>query len=155
MRPRRAVAADLDAIVALWAGLAREHHARDPRFHPASDEGLSRYRAWMAPAVHDPQRLVLVVDGPQGPVGFLHAEIRAVALSLGARPSGYITDLCVDPPHRRQGLGRVLVEHSLAVFAELELERAGLAVAEHNPAGLAFWRALGFEPYTRTLLKTL
>jgi len=155
VEPRPARADDLDVVVALWAELARVHHGRDPRFPEPSGETLARYRAWIAPSVDDPQRVFLVVEGDGGLRGFLHAEIRTTALSLGARPSGYITDVMVAPGHRRQGLGRRLVEVAMDRFTERSLERVGLAVAEGNPAALAFWQALGFTPYTRTLLTEL
>ncbi len=155
MSVRPATEDDLDAVVALWGQLAASHHAQDPRFHPASSEGLARYRLWMQEALADSDRLLLVVDGEHSVAAFLHAQVQRVALSLGARPSGYISDICVAPAQRRRGLGRSLVEEALVVFRHRGLERVGLNVAEHNADAEAFWQAMGFAPYTRKLLRIL
>ncbi|NDJ60639.1 MAG: GNAT family N-acetyltransferase, partial [Chloroflexi bacterium] len=49
----------------------------------------------------------------------------------------------VDTAHRRYGVGRALVTALRAWFHERGLRHFEWHVAAHNPAGIAFWRALG------------
>ena len=47
--------------------------------------------------------------------------------------------------HRRQGLGRMLVQDLIAWFREKGARTVELSMAAKNPAGEKFWSALGFE----------
>jgi ribosomal protein S18 acetylase RimI-like enzyme len=71
------------------------------------------------------------------------------------RPYGYIWEIVIDPPHRRQGYAaqtmRLLEAHSRS----LGLERIGLNVFGHNGAAIALYRKLGYEPESMILRKDL
>lgn len=55
-----------------------------------------------------------------------------------------ILTLAVAPEHRRQGLGRTLVEAALDQVAALGAERLFLEVAQDNAAALALYHGCGF-----------
>lgn len=55
--------------------------------------------------------------------------------------------LTVDPGHRRRGLGSAVLAELLDWGAEQGALTAWLHVETANPAGLAFWDALGFAPH--------
>ena len=76
---------------------------------------------------------------PPAPVlGFLLA--RAIA------GEAEILTLAVDPPHRRQGMARALIEASVATAIAAGAEAMFLEVAADNPAAIGLYRSAGFEP---------
>ena len=58
---------------------------------------------------------------------------------------GWIYHLAVAREHRRGGIGRTLVERSLAELKREGIGRVRIFVASDNPAGLAFWKRCGWE----------
>lgn len=57
---------------------------------------------------------------------------------------GYLHHLAVAAAHRRQGLGRRLVESCLADLARLGILKCNIFLFGDNAAGEAFWRQLGW-----------
>ncbi|HLJ21695.1 MAG TPA: GNAT family N-acetyltransferase [Stellaceae bacterium] len=80
-------------------------------------------------------------DPAHEPQGFLFDML------LGT--SGEIVTLGVAPAARRRGAARALLEDMLARARALGIASLTLEVAEDNAAGLALYRALGFEQVGR------
>lgn len=57
---------------------------------------------------------------------------------------GAIRHTAVSPEHRRQGIGRQLVEVALNALGEQGIHKVNLVVFSHNETGNAFWEAIGF-----------
>ncbi len=57
---------------------------------------------------------------------------------------GYLHHLAVGPAHRRQGLGRALVERCLSALGERGIRKCHLFVHASNQGGLDFWEEVGF-----------
>jgi ribosomal protein S18 acetylase RimI-like enzyme len=62
---------------------------------------------------------------------------------------GLIYHLAVSPRHQGRGLGRRLIEESLAGLTAAGLQRVLILVAKDNREGRAFWLARGFEDVSR------
>jgi ribosomal protein S18 acetylase RimI-like enzyme len=92
---------------------------------------------------------------------WLAQEYTAVIFAFGAEPVGYalysqpreylyLRQFYIRPQFRRRGWGRQaldwLREHRWKGVARVRVE-----VLAGNQAGLAFWKAAGFEPYSQTL----
>ena len=58
---------------------------------------------------------------------------------------GYLHHLAVVPAHRGQGLGRRLVEESLARLRQLGIEKCNIFLYADNAAGRAFWLREGWS----------
>jgi ribosomal protein S18 acetylase RimI-like enzyme len=58
---------------------------------------------------------------------------------------GYLYHLAVSPQHRRQGIGRALVERCVFGLKERGIQKCHIFVYSDNQAGMAFWAQLGFE----------
>jgi ribosomal protein S18 acetylase RimI-like enzyme len=56
-----------------------------------------------------------------------------------------ITRFAVSPKHQSKGLGRLLIESSLAVMKEQGFERCSLRVFENRPEVLGWYTKLGFK----------
>jgi ribosomal-protein-serine acetyltransferase len=82
--------------------------------------------------------------------------LSAVALALGGEllgallaghdgRRGLLYHLAVEPAHRKHGLGRRLVAHSLAGLRTAGIVKASILVYAHNERGRAFWEKLGWQ----------
>ncbi len=57
---------------------------------------------------------------------------------------GYLYHLLVQPEYRRRGLGRELVDRSLAGLREADIQKCHIFVYTDNLEGLAFWQDIGW-----------
>lgn len=75
---------------------------------------------------------------------------RLVGAVLGGHDGrrGYLYHLAVSPEVRGAGIGRELVERSLAEIRRHGIQRALILVAADNDGGAAFWRRVGWEGFS-------
>jgi N-acetylglutamate synthase len=96
-------------------------------------------------------------DTRQGIAGYL---IRNPGLSLVARDGGkviagvlcghdgrraYLHHLAVAPSHRKQGVGKMLVEMCLQRLAAQGIRKCNIFVFGGNSSAQGFWQAIGFK----------
>jgi GNAT superfamily N-acetyltransferase len=62
---------------------------------------------------------------------------------------GTLTDLYIDEPYRKHGLGRLIFKFMEAAARELGLKTLELQVERKNVAAQGFYETLGFEPRDR------
>lgn len=73
-------------------------------------------------------------------------ELAALVLSSRVSPiSGHITQLCVSPRHRRQGLARMLLGVAAANFMRLGAGEISLTVTEANAEAVELYRSEEYE----------
>jgi ribosomal protein S18 acetylase RimI-like enzyme len=65
---------------------------------------------------------------------------------------GFLYHCAVARERRGQGIGRALVERSLAVLAALGVRKCHIFVVADNEAGRRFWRRIGWEERTMILV---
>jgi ribosomal-protein-alanine N-acetyltransferase len=70
----------------------------------------------------------------------------AFILARAVADEAEVLTLAVDPPHRRSGIGRVLVEAVALNAAAAGARSLFLEVASDNDAALGLYRAAGFSP---------
>lgn len=58
---------------------------------------------------------------------------------------GHLYHLAVKPEYRRQGIGRKLVEKSLAALHAQGIKKFHVFIKRNNVTASSFWRALGWE----------
>jgi ribosomal protein S18 acetylase RimI-like enzyme len=58
---------------------------------------------------------------------------------------GHIYHLAVDPAYQGRGLGKRLLDESLADLRRIGVKRVIIMVADDNPSGRQFWRRSGYE----------
>jgi ribosomal-protein-alanine N-acetyltransferase len=96
-------------------------------------------------AMADPERgLVLVLRGPTPPDDPARGVIAYCSFQTVVDEM-HIHNLAVDPARQGRGLGRRLLELSLAVGARRGAERALLEVRQSNWAAQRLYRSLGFQ----------
>jgi ribosomal protein S18 acetylase RimI-like enzyme len=58
---------------------------------------------------------------------------------------GYLHHLAVHPKHRRQGIGRGLVERSLRALQQVGIDKCHLMVLANNQDARDFWHRIGWK----------
>lgn len=80
----------------------------------------------------------------------LQGEIQAISILDRIDPEvGYVYYLATSLAHRREGLGRVLLDDALTLFRLGRAVVAYGAVEEDNAASIALFRSRGFRPVER------
>jgi ribosomal protein S18 acetylase RimI-like enzyme len=148
---RPATPADLKAIGKLGALLVRTHHDFDPeRFMAATSQTEKSYGSFLGTQLAEPNIVILVAERDGQVIGYTYAGVEGNDYMSLRGPAGVVYDLIVDPGHRRQGVGRMLLDATLEVLKARGAPRVVLSTAERNtPAQHLFDRA-GFR---RTMIE--
>jgi len=137
---------DLEPLLDLWQEMMDYHARLDRRFAPATD-GRQVFRPTVTGWMRDNEWRVLVAVANGQVVGYTIGRVAEVNRVLATPRFGYVTDICVSPQWRRQGVGRRLFSTIGAWFRRRGLAAAQLNVAASNPTSQAFWRSMGFGDY--------
>ena len=148
---RPATSADVPAIGRLGALLVRTHHDFDPqRFIAASARTEDGYGSYLGRQLRESNVIVLVAERDGELLGYTYAGIEGFDYMALRGPAGVLYDIVVDPAHRGRGIGRLLLDATLAALAARGAPRVVLSTAERNePAQRLFARA-GFR---RTMIE--
>jgi ribosomal protein S18 acetylase RimI-like enzyme len=148
---RPAIAADLPAIGRLGALLVRVHHDFDPqRFIAATPRTEHGYASFLGTQLAEPNVVILAAERDGEVLGYSYAGVEGFDYMSLRGPAGVLYDIVVDPAHRGQGVGRLLLDATIAALAAREVPRVLLSTAEQNqPAQRLFARA-GFR---RTMIE--
>jgi len=143
---RRATPADLPGIGRLGALLVKEHYDFDPqRFlaaRPGTPEG---YASFIGTQLEDPDNAVLVADTGGDVIGYAYAAIEGYNYMALRGPAGVLHDIIVDPEHRGRGVGRLLLDATLALFRSRGVPRVVLSTAERNEVAQRLFASMGFR----------
>jgi ribosomal protein S18 acetylase RimI-like enzyme len=94
-----------------------------------------------------PARVQHFISGPESSVIVARREHRIAAFAIMhfGDEVAHLNLLAVAPEHRRQGLGRQLMDWLTATAIEAGVFRINLEVRTHNEAALIFYQGLGFD----------
>jgi ribosomal protein S18 acetylase RimI-like enzyme len=142
---RRATARDVREILPVWGELAGFHANLDPAFTPSA-QWPREYGAYLRTLMtRDDALAVIAKEGPEI-IGYAIGRITALPSFFEHRFRGYIHDVYVREAHRRQGVGRRMVEEILDWLRGRGVTMVELTVAANNDA-TQFWERLGFQTY--------
>ena len=143
---RRATSADLAAIGALGALLVKEHHDFDPqRFLAARDRTPADYAAFLCKQLDDATTAVLVAEENANVIGYAYAALEGYDYMTLRGPAGILHDIIVEPEHRGRGVGRLLLEATLAHLRSRGAPRVVLSTAEQNEPAQRLFTGMGFR----------
>ena len=144
---RPATPADLPSLGRLGALLVRQHHQLDTaRFIPATSRTEQGYAGYLGSQLHDPSVVVLVADRDGEVLGYTYAAIEGNDYMSLRGPAGVLHDIVVDPAHRKEGVGRLLLDATLAWLDAHGAPRVVLSTATRNEAAQRLFAAAGFRP---------
>jgi ribosomal protein S18 acetylase RimI-like enzyme len=72
-----------------------------------------------------------------------------ILASLVAADTGHITQLCVSPANKGQGVGYELLRRSLYILAQSHCERVSLTVTAGNTEAIELYQRMGFRATRR------
>ena len=148
---RPAAPADLPAIGRLGALLVRTHHDFDPeRFIAATPRTERGYASFLGTQLDVPDVVILVAVRDGEVLGYAYAGIEGFDYMSLRGPAGVLHDIVVDPAHRGRGIGRMLLDATLAALAARGAPQAVLSTAERNEAAQRLFARAGFR---RTMIE--
>ena len=147
VRIRGATPADIPAIGRLGALLVRVHHDLDPkRFIPATSRTEQAYGSFLGTQLDEPNIVILVAERDGEVIGYTYAGVEGHDYMSLRGPAGVLYDIVVDPAHRRQGVGRMLLDATLEVLKARGAPRVVLSTAERNEVAQRLFDRAGFRP---------
>jgi ribosomal protein S18 acetylase RimI-like enzyme len=148
---RRATAADMSAVGKLGALLVKTHYDFDPKRFMAATSGTARgYGSYLGTQLEEPNVIVLVAERDGEVIGYTYAGIEGTDYMSLRGPAGVLYDIVVDPAHRGQGVGRMLLDATLAELRVAGSPRAVLSTAERNEPAQRLFEHAGFR---RTMIE--
>lgn len=148
---RPATPADTQAIGRLGALLVRTHHDFDPqRFMAATPSTENLYGSFLGSQLDDPNIIILVADEDGAVIGYTYAGVEGNDYMALRGPAGVVYDIIVDPVHRRQGIGRMLLDATIEALKAKGSPRVVLSTAERNVSAQHLFDSSGFR---RTMIE--
>lgn len=149
VRPARP--ADLPAIGRLGALLVRTHHDFDPeRFIAATPRTEHAYASFLGSQLDEPNVVILVGDEDGQLLGYTYAGVEETDYMSLRGPAGVLYDIVVDPAHRGRGVGRTLLDATVAALGSRGAPRVVLSTAERNEVAQRLFTRAGFR---RTMIE--
>ena len=148
---RPATPTDVPTIGRLGALLVREHHDFDPqRFIPATSRTENQYGWYLGTQLEEPNIVILVAERDGEVIGYTYSGVEGIDYMSLRGPAGVMYDIVVDPDHRQQGVGRILVDATLEALKSKGAPRVVLSTAEQNAAAQRLFDRAGFR---RTMIE--
>jgi ribosomal protein S18 acetylase RimI-like enzyme len=148
---RPAAARDVAVIGRLGALLVREHHDFDPqRFIAATSGTEASYGSFLGTQLAEPKIVILVAEREGEVVGYTYAGLEGTDYMSLRGPAGVFNDIVVDPAHRGQGVGRMLLDATLDALKARGAPRVVLSTAERNASAQRLFERAGFR---RTMIE--
>jgi GNAT superfamily N-acetyltransferase len=142
---RPATQADEAALGPMGAALMRQHHAADPRRFILVDRPEAGYGRFLTSRLADPESLVMVAEHAGEVVGYVFADIEPTSWKDLRGPCGFIHDVYVQGPARRQGAGRELVRAAIEWVRSKGMSQVVLWSKSGNDSAQRLFAALGFR----------
>ena len=131
--------------------LVRTHHEFDPaRFIAASPRTEQGYASYLGSQLKEPAVIVRVAERDGAVIGYTYAGVEGMDYMALRGPAGVLYDIVVDPAHRGQGVGKLLLDDALAALAAKGAPRVVLSTAERNESAQRLFARAGFR---RTMIE--
>ena len=148
---RTATSADLPRMGRLGALLVDEHYAFDAqRFIASRPRTPADYAIFLAAQLEKPDVAVLVAELNGDVIGYALAAVEGYDYMALRGPAGVLHDIIVEPQYRDQGIGRMLLDATLAFLKRSGVPRVVLTTAEGNLPAQRLFEDTGFR---RTMIE--
>jgi ribosomal protein S18 acetylase RimI-like enzyme len=146
VRVRPAQAADEAVLGRLGALLVALHHGFDAqRFMEAGPDTARGYGEFLVSQLGRPDVVILVAEEAGQVLGYSYAGVEGTDFMTLRGPAGALYDVVVDPAQRGRGVGRLLIEASLAALTARGAPRVVLSAAEKNEGAQRLFERAGFR----------
>lgn len=142
---------DLSTIGQLGALLVRTHHDYDPsRFIAPTAQTPRGYASFLGTQLHQPNIVVLVAELNEEVIGYSYSGVEGHDWMSLRGPAGVLYDIVVDPAHRGAGVGRTLLDATLAALQKMGARQVVLSTADRNETAQRLFARAGFR---RTMIE--
>jgi ribosomal protein S18 acetylase RimI-like enzyme len=142
---------DVPAIGRLGALLVRVHHDLDPqRFIAAAPDTEKRYGWFLGTQLEEPNVIILVAEQDGEVIGYTYSGVEGNDYMALRGPAGVVYDIVVDPAHRKQGVGQMLLGATVDALKARGSPRVVLSTAERNASAQRLFDRAGFR---RTMIE--
>jgi ribosomal protein S18 acetylase RimI-like enzyme len=143
---RRASPDDVAVLGRLGTLLVDEHYHFDPkRFLEPTAATPEAYGRFLGSQLEKPEAILLVATRADAVVGYAFGALEGNDYMALRGPAGALYDLVVDPAHRRQGVGSMLLDAALKALVKLGAPRVVLFTAERNSPAQRLFARTGFR----------
>jgi ribosomal protein S18 acetylase RimI-like enzyme len=144
---RRAMLADLAALLPLAEGIVARHVAFDAARYQHPPDVRAAYTELFTTHLADANSVIVVAEDDGIVIGYCFGEIAAPSLVELTGRHGKIHDLFVAPNARRGGVGGRMLDAAIDALRALGCPGGVLlGVAAQNTAAAALFRSRGFRP---------
>lgn len=144
---RPATSADAERMGGYGIQLTKLHHQWDPdRFIWWDGATAEGYGAVLLRQIGKPQSVVLVVEEEGTVYGYCWGSMSDNDYMALRGPAGVIHDIFIDPERRREGLGRLLLDATIAALKTLGAPQIVLSTAYKNDTGQKLFTSAGLRP---------
>ena len=127
------------------------HHDFDSkRFIAAPARTEKSYSAFLGSQLDEPNIVILVAERDGELLGYTYAGVEGNDYMALRGPAGVLYDIVVDPAHRGQGIGRMLLDATLDALKARGVPRVVLSTAEGNTTAQHLFARAGFR---RTMIE--
>ena len=142
---------DVHSLGRLGGLLVREHHDFDPeRFIAATPHTENGYGSFLGSQIGKKGVVILVADQDGEAVGYTYAGLEGMDYMALRGPAGALYDIVVDPRYRCRGIGRLLLDATIAELNALGAPRIVLSTATQNESAQRLFESAGFR---RTMIE--
>ena len=151
MTIRPATPDDLSAIGRLGTLLVKTHYDFDPkRFMAPTRHTESGYASFLGSQLGREDVVVLVAAEGGTVIGYTYAGVEGRDWMSLRGPAGVLYDIVVDPTQRGRGVGRALLEATVAALRSRGSPQVVLSTADRNAAAQRLFESAGFR---RTMIE--
>jgi ribosomal protein S18 acetylase RimI-like enzyme len=131
--------------------LVQAHYDFDQKRFIAPTSATARgYGSYLGSLLDDPNIVILVADRAGEVVGYTYAGVEGTDYMSLRGPAGVIYDILVAPAHRCHGIGRTLLDATIAALKARGAPRVLLSTAERNVDAQRLFERAGFR---RTMIE--
>ncbi len=140
----------VDAIFLLYQEIIETHANLEPEYFKKAEQS----KEFIKEMIESPDSDILLAYSKQLVVGFsMIKEVETPAYPMMKnRKYAYILDLVVTQSNRGQGLGKELLNDSIAWQKMRQLEYIELCVIEKNNHAKKMYESLGFKTFSRQMI---
>jgi ribosomal protein S18 acetylase RimI-like enzyme len=113
---------------------------------PATSGTEKSYGSFLGRQLEEPNIIILVAERDGNVVGYTYAGVEGNDYMALRGPAGVVYDIVVDPAHRGQGIGRMLLDATIDELKARGAPRVVLSTAERNAAAQRLFDRAGFRP---------
>jgi ribosomal protein S18 acetylase RimI-like enzyme len=142
---RPATASDQEALGRMGGALMRQHHAADARRFIQVEHPEAGYGRFLVSQLASQDSIVFVAERSGLVVGYVFADVEGTSWKDLRGPCGFVHDIYVDGPARRQGAGRQLLDAAVKWMRSRGRSQVVLWTKTQNDHARALFANLGFR----------